>query len=209
MAQHRLLFRFLADLARVAAAVGALAALVGIPSFGMEARFLLVLFVLMLPRATGGVPAPLDFVFGATLLVALWTSTAAWYGATPIGWLVHALATGVTAVVLYLVLVQVQVLGEPSGSLRRVRVVGWTVLLGVVVGGVWEAFRWFESVAHVGASLAGHLLVDAVGAMVAGLVLAALRGPRRGHVVREDRGRGRPEPGRIHRRPTLRPVVRP
>ena len=208
MARHRLLFRLFADLARVGAAVGAVAALVGIPSFGMEARSLLVLLVLMVPRATGGVPAPLDFAFGATLLVALWTSTAAWYGTTPVGWLVHALASGVTAVVLYLVLVQVQVLGEPNEPLRRVRVVGWTVLLGVVVGGVWEAFRWFESVTDVGASLAGHLLVDAVGALVAGLVLAARHG-RGDHVLREGRGRGRPEPGRIRRRPTLRPVVRP
>jgi hypothetical protein len=175
MAEQRLLFRLLADLVRVAATVGALAALVGIPAFGMEVRSLLVLLVLMVPRATGGVPAPLDFAFGATLLVALWTSMAGWFETTPFGWLVHAVTSGVTAVVLYLILVRVQVLGEPGGPLRRVRMVGWTVLLGVVLGGVWEAFRWFESVTPVAANLAGHLLVDAVGALAAGLVLVALR----------------------------------
>jgi hypothetical protein len=190
MAEHRLLFHFLADLARVAAAVGALAALVGIPEFGMEVRSLLVLLVLMVPRATGGVPAPLDFAFGATLLVALWTSTASWFGTTPFGWLVLAVTTGVTAVVLYLVLVRVQVLGEPRGPWPRLRVVGWTVLLGLVLGGVWEAFRWFESVTYVGANMAGHVLVDGVGALVAGLVLVALRGPggSRGAADRDPSG---------------------
>ena len=195
MPDHRLLFRFLADLMRVGAAVGAIVALVGIPSFGMEARFLLVLLVLMVPRATGGVPAPLDFAFGATLLVAAWTSTAGWFGTIPISLLVHAVSTGVLAVVLYLVLVQVQVLPEPSEPLRRVRVVGWTVLLGLVGGGVWEAFRWFESVTlpvlgtQVGASMAVHLLVDAGGALIAGLVLGALRGPGHALVARRDRRR--------------------
>jgi hypothetical protein len=190
MAEHRLLFRFLADLVRVVAAVGALAALVGIPEFGMEVRSLLVLLVLMVPRAMGGVPAPLDFAFGATLLAALWTSTASWFGTTPFGWLVHAVTTGVTAVVLVLVLVRVQVLGEPRGPWREVRVVGWTVLLGVVLGGVWEAFRWFESVTHVSANMAGHVLVDGVGALVAGLVLgrAARPGGSRSPADRDPSG---------------------
>jgi hypothetical protein len=199
MAQHRLLLRFLADVVRLAAAVGALTALVGIPSFGMESRFLLVLLVLMVPRATGGVPAPLDIVFGVTLLVALWTSTADWYATMPIGWLVQAVATGVTAVVLYLVLVHVRVLEVPSEPLRRVRVLRWTVLLGLVIAGAWEAFRWFESVtlpvlsAPVGSSLAVDLSVHAVGALVAGLVLASVRWPQRALVSPEDRAAGEPE----------------
>ncbi len=201
MAEHRLPFRLLADLVRVVAAVGVVAALVGIPSFGMGARSLLVLLVLMVPRATGGVPAPLDLAFGTTLLVALWTSTTGWYATTPIVWLVHAVATGVTAVVLYLVLVAVRVLGEPGGRARGMWVLRQTVLIGLVVGGVWEAYRWFESIAlpalgtHVGAGLALDLLVDATGAVVAGLVLAALRGQGRALVAGADPhpvGAGRP-----------------
>ncbi len=201
MGEHRFAFRLLADLVRVGAAVGAVAALVGIPSFGMGARSLLVVVVLMVPRSTGGVPAPLDFAFGTTLLVALWTSTTGWYAATPVVWLVHAVATGVTAVVLYLVLVAVCVLGEPGGRSRRIGVVRRTVLIGLVVGGAWEAYRWFESIAlpvlgtHVGAGVAVHLLVDAAGALVAGLVLAALQGQGRALVAGADPrpvGAGRP-----------------
>jgi hypothetical protein len=44
MAAHHVPFRLLGDLVRVGAAVGAVAALVGIPSIGMGARFT-VLFV--------------------------------------------------------------------------------------------------------------------------------------------------------------------
>ena len=186
MTAHPVPFRLLADLVRVGAAVAAVAALVGIPSFGMGARFLLVLLALMVPRATGGVPAPLDLAFGSTLMVALWASTATWYGTTPIVWLVHAVATGVTAVVLNRVLVAVGMLGEPG---RRASVVGRTLLIGLVVGGVWEAYRWVESIAlpvlatHGVANLALHLLVDMAGALVAGLVVAALHGSGRALVV--------------------------
>jgi hypothetical protein len=196
MGEHRLTFRLLADLVRVGAAIGAVAALVGIPSFEMAGRSLLVVFVLMVPRATGGVPAPLDLAFGTTLLVALWTSTTGWYAATPMVWLVPAVATGVTAVVLHRVLVTVCVLGDPGRS-RRMSVVRRTVLIGLIVGGVWEAYRWFESIAlpvlgtHVGPGVALHLLVDASGALVAGLLLAALGGPDR-----RTRDRGQPAPGR-------------
>ena len=175
-------FRALSDVVRVGAAVSAVAALVGIPSIGLGTRFLLVLLVLMIPRATGGVPAPLDFAFTATLLAAVWMSTADWYHAVPIAWLVHVVAAGVTAVVLHLVLAQVGVLPAPGGRSRgeRARVVARTVGIGVVVGGVWEAYRWLEPVvvplaAHTSADLVVHVLGDTVGASVAGLALAAVR----------------------------------
>jgi hypothetical protein len=175
-------FRALSDLVRVGAAVSAVAALVGIPSVGLGTRFLLVLLVLMIPRATGGVPAPLDFAFTATLLAAVWMSTADWYDAGPVSWLVHAVAAGVTAVVLHLVLARAGVLPAFDGRswAERARVVARTVVIGVVVGGVWEAYRWLEPVvvplaAHTSADLVVHTLGDAVGALVAGLALAAVR----------------------------------
>ncbi len=175
-------FRALADMVRVGAAVSAMAALVGIPSLGLGTRFLLVLLVLMIPRATGGVSAPLDLAFTATLLAAVWMSTADWYHAIPIAWLVHAVAAGVTAVVLHLVLAQVGVLPAPGGRSRaeRAGVVARTVAIGVVVGGVWEAYRWLEPVvvvalaAHTSVDVVVHVLGDAVGALVAGVALAAV-----------------------------------
>lgn len=179
MAARHVPFRLLADLVRVGAVVGALAALVGIPSVGIGARFLLVLLVLLVPRVTGGVPAPLDLALGLTLLAASGASTASWFVTTPVVWLAHAAATGITAVVL-LYVVHVAI-GVPGG---RARVVGRTVLIGLVVGGVWETYRWFESIAlpaPAGPGTVGlpvHLLVDAVGALVAGLLLATLHRPR-------------------------------
>ena len=173
-----IVFRLLADLVRVGAAVSALAALVGIPSLGLGARFLLVLLVLMIPRAVGGVAAPLDLAFGSALLAAAWTSTADWY-AGPIVWLVHAIATGVTAAVLYLVLARTGLLPEPASrsAMSRARVTGGTMAIGLAVVGVWESYRWLEPVtlstrAALDADLVGHLLVDVVGALIAGLVLA-------------------------------------
>ncbi len=178
-------FRALADVVRVGAAVSAMAALVGIPSVGLGTRFLLVLLVLMIPRATGGVPAPLDLAFTATLVAAVWMSTADWYHAIPIAWLVHGVAAGVTAVVLHLVLAQLGVLPAPGARSRgeRAGVVARTVAIGVVVGGMWEAYRWLEPVvmplaAHTSADLVVHVFGDAVGALVAGLALAAVRRPR-------------------------------
>ena len=141
-------FRALSDVVRVGAAISAVAALVGIPSIGLGTRFLLVLLVLMIPRATGGVPAALDFAFTATLMAAVWMSTADWYHAVLIAWLVHVVAAGVMAVVLHLVLAQVGLLPAPCGRSwgERAGVVARTVGIGVVVGGVWEAYRWLEPV---------------------------------------------------------------
>jgi len=109
-------------------------------------------------------------------------STADWYQTGPVSWLVHAVAAGVTAVVLYLVMARTGVLPAPGGRSRveRAGVVARTVVIGVVVGGVWETYRWLEPVvvplaAHTSADLVAHMLGDMVGALVAGLALAAVR----------------------------------
>jgi hypothetical protein len=182
--EHGIVVRLLADLVRVGAAVGALAALVGIPSVGLGTRFLLVLLVLLIPRAVGGIPAWLDLAFGATLLAAAWVSTAGWYG-PPVAWLVHAVAAGLTAAVLYLVLAGTGLVAGPTGrsAVSRARVAGGTALIGLVVGGVWEVYRWLEPVTRSAPAtrsatdLIVYLLVDVAGALAAGLVLAAKRRP--------------------------------
>ena len=184
MAEHHVPVRLLADLVRVGAVLGAVAALFGIPSFGAGARSLLVLLVLVVPLATGRVPAPLDLTLGVTLLAALWASTASWYDTGPVVWVAHAVTTGVTAAVMYVVLAR-DVLRATDG---RSCVVLATVLIGLVVGGGWEAYRWFESMAlpvsaQTMTNLPLHLLVDAAGALVAGLVLAAARDRSRGPAV--------------------------
>jgi hypothetical protein len=98
---------------------------------------------------------------------------------------VHALATGLAATVLYLVLAGAALLAGSAGPpvVSRARVMVETAAIGVIVGGVWEAYRWLEPItgstvpARSATDLVAHLLVDVVGALIAGAVLAVLRQP--------------------------------
>lgn len=186
MARHPIVFRFLADLVRLGAAVSVVAALVGIPYLGAGPRFLLVLLALLVPRAVGGVSARLDLAFCTTVLAAAWLSTASWFGSTPVVWLAHAATAGVTAVVLFRVLAWMD--GSSTGrgpEPSRAVVVAVTAALGLGVGAVWEAYRWLEqagglaATSHSAAEMAVHLVVDLAGGLLAGLLLAAARHPGR------------------------------
>lgn len=179
MAHHHVPFRLLADLTRVAAAVGVAAALFEFPGQGAGARFLLVLLVLFVPRAVGGVPAPLDLAFGATLLTAAWTSVHT--VAPAVGWLLHVVATSLTAVVLWLVLDRATDAGRSahrSPARQRERIVGQTGAIGLVVAGSWECARWLEAVTRPTADVTTavspltHVLAGVVGSVAAGWVLA-------------------------------------
>ena len=65
--------------AALASAVGAFVL------FGLEGgvKFILVALALAVPRLVGGIPAPFDVAYCATLLLATWSATAAWYQAVP------------------------------------------------------------------------------------------------------------------------------
>jgi hypothetical protein len=172
MTAHHFPFRLLADLVRVGAAVGVAAALFQFPGNGAGARFLLVLLALLVPRALGGVPGPLDLTFGVTLLATAWASTT-WTGA-PVMWVLQTAATALSAVVLWLVLARAGLLAHPAdeparpdgrlqptrllsrpspdgGSVasrswaRRGRVVAQTAAIGLLVCLVWEGARWLEA----------------------------------------------------------------
>jgi hypothetical protein len=171
MTTHRFPFRLLADLARVGAAVGVAAALFEFPGNGAGARFVLVLLALLVPRALNGVPAPLDLAFGITLLATAWSSTA--MGGAPVMWLLQTAATGLSAVVLWLVLARAGLVAHtgdepvradreprPTGQPARPRpdrsaayrswarggvVVMQTAAIGLVVSLVWEGARWLEA----------------------------------------------------------------
>jgi hypothetical protein len=200
MALHRFPFRLLADLVRVGAAVGVAAALFEFPGNGAGARFLLVLLALLVPRALGGVPAPLDLAFGVTLLATAWSSTA-WAG-TPVMWVLQTAATGLSAVVLWLVLARAGLVTHPADEpeharptrrparspsdravayrswVRRGRVAAQTAAIGLLVGLVWEGARWLEAATRpaVDAAAAGspvaHVLIGTLGALLAGCGLA-------------------------------------
>ena len=214
MTAHHVPFRLFADLVRVGAAVGVAAALFEFPGNGAGARFLLVLLALLVPRALGGVPAPLDLVFGVTLLATACASTA-WAGA-PVMWLLQTAATGLSAVVLWLVLARAGLVAESPDELaqqhdalrptrqlphslsdrlavhrswaRRGRVVAQTAVIGLLISLVWEVARWLEAAtrATVDAAVAG----SPVAHVLVGTLGALLCGCGLAEFVRRSGDRG-------------------
>ena len=194
MTSRRVPYRLLADLTRVGAAVGVAGALFEFPGQGAGGRFLVVLLALLVPKALGGVPAPLDLVFGVTLLATALAATSA--VGVLVWWPLFAVATGLTAAVFWLVLASAGVVAQPTGpatptdrrpsqgSSPRLRphrgsVVAETVAIGIVVSVVWEVVRWLESVmgqatgsTATAASPVAHVLIGTVGALAAGWGLA-------------------------------------
>lgn len=158
------------DLLRVAALVSVV---VGASGWGFVgfALFMLVLGATMITRALGAPPA-LDVGYCAVLLLGAWAAMLDLY--QRFAWLdtvVHAAATGLIAVVAYVVMVRAAML--PPGVPRAGRVVV-TAGAGTVLALVWELLEW-----------GGHTLVDdriqvgyddTLGDLVSGLVGAALAG---------------------------------
>jgi len=154
-------------------AVALVSVAVGAAGWGFVgfALFMLVLGGTMIPRALGA-PASLDVPYCSVLLTGAWAAVLDLY--LRIAWLdavVHAAATGLIAVVAYVVMVRVAMLpGEVSRAGRVVVATG----VGTVLALVWELLEW-----------GGHALVDdriqvgyqdTLGDLVAGLVGAALAG---------------------------------
>ncbi|WP_421733724.1 hypothetical protein [Cellulomonas sp.] len=133
------------------------------------ALFLLVLGGTLVPRAIGA-PAGLDVAFCVTLLFAAWAAQLEWYAA--VDWLdlaVHAVATGLVAVMALLALVRWRVVSEPAEAPDRIVLVTG---LGAVAAVLWEVGEW-----------AGHTFLDpriyvgyedTIGDLVAGLVGSAV-----------------------------------
>jgi hypothetical protein len=168
------------DALRLAALVSVV---VGLAAYGAVAGalFFLVLSGTMVPRALRA-PAVLDVAYCATLLLAAWAAELDWYVA--VGWLdvvVHAAATGLVAAVAHLALVRLgAVAGVDDHRLTRPRLGGAlvTAAVGVTLAVVWELGEWFghsriDDRIQVGyQDTLGDLLAGAVGAVVAGVLLA-------------------------------------
>lgn len=141
------------------------------------ALFVLVAGGSLVPRLVG-VSSALDTLYCGVLLVAAWAAVLDWYAA--VSWLdvvVHAVATGLIAVVAVAALVRWVALADPGTRLERVVV---TVGLGGTLAVLWELGEW-----------AGHTFLDpgiqvgyrdTIGDLAAGLagtVVAALALGRR------------------------------
>ena len=158
------------DLLRVVALVSVAVGAAGWGFVGF-ALFMLVLGGTMIPRALGA-PTSLDVTYCSVLLLGAWAAVLDLY--LRIAWLdtvVHAAATGLIAVVAYVVMVRVAML--PVEVSRAGRVVVATGA-GTALALVWEVLEW-----------AGHLLADdriqvgyedTLGDLVSGLLGAAVAG---------------------------------
>ncbi len=166
--------------------------------FGLEGgvKFMLVFGVLAVPRLVGGIPAPFDLAYCTTLLLATWSTTAAWYRALHgSDWPVHAVTTGAVSAMLYLLLARAELLpGLRDQPLRGHpgSVVLLTVAVGFGVGAVWELYEWFANNVLGGSILVGYndtiadLLMDGCGSLVAGFALVAWRARGRQYAARSS-----------------------
>ena len=164
------------DVVRVLAAVSVL---VGTWRSGAVATalFLLVLGGTMVPRVIG-LPAVLDVAYCSTVLLAAWAAQLDWYVAVgPLDLVMHALATGLIAVVALRALQVWGAVGaEPSRGERAVIVVG----IGAVSAVLWELGEWAGNAFLDRRIQVGY--VDTVGDLAAGLlgsVVAAIVVARR------------------------------
>lgn len=177
----------LADGVRVLAVVSVV---VGTWRFGLvgAALFALVLGGTAVPRAVG-VPPLLDAGYSATLLFAAWAAQLGWYEA--VGWLdlaVHAVATGLVALVATLALARWGAVGPSSAPRWRVGLGALVVGLGALGSVLWEVGEWYghaqlDPTIHVGYDdTLGDLVAGVLGSLVAALLLARsslLEGGRR------------------------------
>lgn len=139
------------------------------------ALFLLVLGGTLVPRAIGA-PAGLDVAYCVTLLFAAWAAQLEWYAA--VGWLdlaVHAVATGLIAVMAFVALVRWGVVTDPGSAPGLIVLVTG---LGAVAAVLWEVGEWaghtfLDPDIFVGyTDTIGDLAAGVVGSLVAAVVLA-------------------------------------
>jgi hypothetical protein len=178
------------DALRLAALVSVV---VGLLEYGAVAGalFSLVLGGTVIPRALAA-PVALDASYCLGILFAAWAAELDWY--LRVGWLdvvVHAAVTGLVAAMVHLLLVRVDAFPPVDGALparSRLGAAVATTTLGVCLAVLWEFGEWFghtylDSRIQVGyGDTVGDLAAGAVGALVAGVLLARgvlLSGARR------------------------------
>jgi hypothetical protein len=139
------------------------------------ALFLLVLGGTLVPRAITA-PTGLDVAYCVTLLFAAWAAQLQWYAA--VDWLdvvVHAVATGLIAVMALFALVRWRLITTPDRASDQIVLVAG---LGAMAAVLWELGEWaghtfLEPDIFVGyADTIGDLTAGLVGSVVAAVVLA-------------------------------------
>ncbi|WAP52484.1 hypothetical protein OL239_04300 [Arthrobacter sp. ATA002] len=153
------------------------------------ALFLLVLMGTLISRSLE-ISRRFDGIYGLTLLTAAWSSVLDLYAR--VGWWdlpVHFAATGVIAVMAYLLLARLNAVPSPvsvPGAVQRITVPILVLALGLAVSVLWELGEWWgnafvdESINVGYQDTMGDLAAGGLGALLAGLGLGlASRAPVR------------------------------
>lgn len=141
---------------------------------------------LLAPRFVGA-RASLDIVYGSTLLFAAWSNVLGLYTAIA-GWdlLMHVVATGVIAAMMYLLLARWEVVSSPADAGFRARTpVVIVPALGLAVSAVWEMVEWLgytfisDEIFVAYDDTIGDMAVGGLGALIAGVIVARVPLERR------------------------------
>ncbi len=141
-------------------------------------RFTLVLLILLTARRFR-IPPPFDLAACLLLPLATMASVWNWYRQLLwLDWVMHGMATGALAAMVYLLLVRGPLLPSPHEQ-RRASIVILTTLVGMAAGVVWEFYEWFAEIVvgvHIGVGYEdtiADLAMDTLGSLLAGLGLLA------------------------------------
>ncbi len=170
----------IADVLRLLAVLSIVVAAIGWgPLSGLS--FLAVVAVMLIPRVLH-VRASFDIAFGLAILFSTWSSVLGIYLTTRWWDLpMHFLTNGLCAALLFVVLVRLGVLADPSTlphpTLSATVV---TTALGLSLGVIWELFEWFGHTFIDGEIFVGYedslgdLFVGGLGSLAAGLSMRFL-----------------------------------
>ena len=124
-----------------------------------------------------------DIVYGVVILTAAWSNVLGLYETIP-GWdiALHFVCTGVIASMTYLVLAEFRVVPSRAnrGFSRRTAIVT-TATAGLAVSALWEMVEWFghtfisKEIYVAYDDTIGDMAAGGVGALIAGIVVAAVR----------------------------------
>ncbi|MET0932150.1 MAG: hypothetical protein ABWX56_00440 [Mycetocola sp.] len=131
-----------ADALRLLGVVSIVVALIGWPWVDV-AVFALALVGLVIPRFLGVRPG-LDIAFCIIVLVAAWSALLELYDALEyLDFVVHFFLNGLTAAVLYILAVRLEVVPDPTRTpVPLGAIVALTTAFGLAAGVIWELAEW-------------------------------------------------------------------
>lgn len=137
---------------------------------------------LVLPRFVGA-RAGFDILFCLTVLAAAWSNVIDLYRTVP-GWdlVVHAVCTGVLAVMLYVLAARLDIVPGALGTRPRARVpIVLITSAGLAVSALWEMVEWIgyafitDEIFVAYTDTIGDMAAGGLGALVGGVIASRVR----------------------------------